>query len=314
MRSAPAVASIGAASRSTPPDTSTSVSTPSARRRETHPATRSRDMLSSMITVAPAATASSTWDRWSHSTSTMPSRPQRLGPGHGVPDGQPGQVVVLDQHGVGQAPPVVVPTAGPDRGLLEGPESRGGLAGVEHPGGRVGGLHRVDVPPGQGGHPGQVPEEVEDGPLGGEDGAQGADDLGHVVPGGHGAAVADPPGHLQGRVDLSEGLEGAGPAGDHADGPAHDGHPGRGGHRDQGRGQVAQGQQVLGQGPGHRVDHRTRGEGRGRRTRRWDPRVPVGGAQGRGRPARGGAAGPARTATPSASWTMRRRQRSEASG
>ena len=138
----------------------------------THSATCSGPMLSSMTTVAPAATASATWSSRSHSTSTMRPGHEVPGPGHRLGDGEPAQVVVLDQDGLGQAAPVVVPAAGPDRRLLQGPQPRRGLAGVEHPGGRVGRLHRVDVAPGQGGHAGQVAEEVERGPLGGEDRAQ----------------------------------------------------------------------------------------------------------------------------------------------
>ena len=59
----------GALSRVTPPDTSTS--NPAACTPGTQAATSSGAMLSSMITVAPAATASATCSTRSHSTSTM---------------------------------------------------------------------------------------------------------------------------------------------------------------------------------------------------------------------------------------------------
>ena len=161
--------------RSTPPDTSTRRRRP---RRPgaaaTHSATWSGAMLSSMTTVAPAATASSTWSRRSHSTSTMrPGHRCRARSTASVID-SPAEVVVLHQHGLGQAAPVVVAAAGPDRRLLQGPEARGGLAGVEDPGGRVGRGHGVHVAPGERGHARQVAEEVERRPLGGEDRAQRA--------------------------------------------------------------------------------------------------------------------------------------------
>ncbi len=97
-------------------------------------------MLSSMTTVAPAATASATWSLTVALHLDHPARPQVPGPGHRLGDRRPAEVVVLDQHGLGQAAPVVVAAAGPDRGLLQRPEARRGLAGVEDPGGRVGRL------------------------------------------------------------------------------------------------------------------------------------------------------------------------------
>ena len=64
---------------------------------------------------------------------------QRAGRGHRLGDADAGQVVVLHQHGVGQAGAVVGAAAGAHRRLLEGAQAGRRLAGVEDPGRRVGG-------------------------------------------------------------------------------------------------------------------------------------------------------------------------------
>ena len=84
---------------------------------------------------------------------------------------------------------------------------------------RVAGLaaaHGVDEAPGQGGHARQVAEEVEGGALGGEDRPQRSPTVATTSP----AADRRPVGpvasrHGDRRVDLGEGLDGAGPAGQH---------------------------------------------------------------------------------------------------
>ena len=91
--------------------------------------------------------------------------PAPLGLGDGRLDGDPGQVVVLEQDAVGEGTPVVDAAAGPHRRLLQGPQAGRGLAGVADAGRRPG---RVHEPPGQGGDPREVAEQVEGGPLRGE--------------------------------------------------------------------------------------------------------------------------------------------------
>ena len=89
-----------------------------------------------------------------------PPRPQRAGPADRVGDARAGQVVVLDQHGVGQPGAVVGAAAGPHRRLLEHAQARRRLAGVEHGHRRVAVVRRGDELRGQRGHARQVAEEV----------------------------------------------------------------------------------------------------------------------------------------------------------
>ena len=228
-----------------------------------------------MMTVAPAATASSTWDRWSHSTSTMRPGHSGLGPGHGLADGQPGQVVVLDQHGVGQAPPVVVATAGPDRGLLEGPEP-GVVLRVSST--RVAGLaartastyRRVREAT-----PDRCPRKLST--------VRSAVRMERREPmtsatRSPGATAAPSPirqatsrvGSICWKASSAQARPAITPASRLTMATRAVAVAGTGR-----RGQVAQGQQVLGQGPGHRVDHRTGGAGRRRPGPAWAPRGPA---------------------------------------
>ena len=80
------------------------------------------------------------------------------------------QMVVLDQHHVEQPEPVVPAPAVDHRPLLPDAQARGGLAGVDHDSARA--LDRPGEAPGLCGHPGQMDEEVEHGPLGPEDAAR----------------------------------------------------------------------------------------------------------------------------------------------
>ena len=66
-----------------------------------------------------------------------PPRPQRPGPAHRLGDARPGEVVVLDQDGVGEAGPVVGAATGAHRRLLEGAEPRAWSCGCRGPAPRV---------------------------------------------------------------------------------------------------------------------------------------------------------------------------------
>ena len=84
-------------------------------------------------------------------------------------------VVVLDQHGVAEAEAVVHPAPAAHGVLLQQPQARQRLAGVADPGAGAG----DGVDPGRGGRgdAGEVAEQVERGPFGGEQPADGrADD------------------------------------------------------------------------------------------------------------------------------------------
>ena len=128
---------------------------------------------------------------------------------------------------------------------------------------RVAGLaaaHGLDVPPGQRGHARQVAEEVERGPLGGQDRAQRSGDHGHHVARGRprprrpSTRPPTPTGSIWANVSSAQARSGDDPRCSADRRPAS---PPSG--RDQRRGEVAQGQQVLGDGPGHRLDHRLAG-------------------------------------------------------
>src|SRR5207302_3767693 len=115
--------------------------------------------------------------------------PAGPGPPHGLGDPAVTEVVVLDEDGVGQVAPVVGAAAGPDGGLLQGPEARGGLAGVADPAPAAGGCRCFGVGPGQGGNARQVAEEVERRPLPGQDGPQRTADRAEPLAGGERVAV-----------------------------------------------------------------------------------------------------------------------------
>src|SRR5581483_8288678 len=108
--------------------------------------------------------------------------PAAAGPVEGFFDRAVPEVVVFDEDGVGQVAPVVGAAAGPDGGLLQGPEAGGRLAGVADAAAAVG-AGGVDVGPGEGGDPGQVAEEVERRPFPGEERAERAGDGADALPG-----------------------------------------------------------------------------------------------------------------------------------
>ena len=91
--------------------------------------------------------------------------PARAVDGLGEAAGQ-GDVVLLDQDRVVEAHAVVAPAARRDRGLLQLAQPRRRLAGVEDAGAGPG--DRLDEARGEGGDAREVAEEVERGPLGGE--------------------------------------------------------------------------------------------------------------------------------------------------
>ncbi len=227
-------------------------------------------------------------------------RPTPAGGGDRLGDGQAAQMVVLHEHGVRQARAVVVATAGANSCLLECPQARSGLAGIENPYPGRGSSHGVDEAAGRRGHAREVPEEVEGGPLAGEDRAQPAPHRGHRLPDSDSRPVGEVPGDLDRRVELGIGLLHAALARHHAGGPGHDGHRGpRVGGDERGR-QVTEGQQVLGERPRHGVAHG--GEGR------VDvPCWPAGAAARRAR-------APHRQAAPRGQWTRRTRQRGSVAG
>ena len=180
------------------------------------------------------------------------------GPDRGADAARRGDVVVLDQRRVAQSHPVVGAAAAAHRVLVQRPQPRRGLPGVAD--GAVQPGDRVDPRPGGGGDPGQVGEEVQQGPLGGQDvperGAQ-AQDLGARPD--YRAVGAQRAARVRGYPRRVEHGKGDRQARDHAGLPGH--HPGHGagpGRRHGHRGQVRAVVQVLGQG----VPHHSFGPGR----------------------------------------------------
>ena len=142
----------------------------------------------------------------------------------------------------------MVPAAtGPHRRLLEAAQPGRRLAGVPHPSRAAAAAGRLDVSAGERGDARQVVEEVQGGALGREDRRQrtphGADRLArpHVV-----AVVGDPL-DVDGAVELGEGLGGAAGAGEHAGAPGDERGDRRRAGVEEAGGEVAEGEQVLGQ-------------------------------------------------------------------
>jgi hypothetical protein len=100
-----------------------------------------------------------------------------------------------------------------------------------------------------------VAEEVERRALGREDRGQRAGDPGELLAGGQPVAVVGRPLDVQALVQLPERLGRAAPAGEHAVGPGHEQRGGLQRRRQQGRGEVAERRQVLGQGAGDGLAH-----------------------------------------------------------
>ena len=137
----------------------------------------------------PSASASSSCARVSTSTSilTIWPRPgaqprQRRGDAAGG-----GDMIVLDQRGVIQAEAVVEAAAAAHGIFLQGAQAGQGLAGADDA--RLGALHRLDQRRRGGGDAGQMAQEIQRHPLGGQDGAGRAADGGQQRAGCNVAAV-----------------------------------------------------------------------------------------------------------------------------
>ena len=124
-----------------------------------------------------------------------------------------GEVVVLHEHQLRQRAPVVHPSAGTDRRLLERAQAGQRLARVPD----AGTLARsFDEPTREGGNARQVAEEVQRRALAGEHAAQRATDLAQLRARADGRAVVDRPLDHDPVVELGEHLRGAAGSGDHA--------------------------------------------------------------------------------------------------
>ncbi len=102
------------------------------------------------------------------------TRPPRQSLSDRLADREPAEVVVLDQHPLGEAASMIGRSACPHGRLLERPQSRCGLARVPDPRRRVGSVGGLDVAPRRRCHTREMTEEVERCPLGGEQGPQRA--------------------------------------------------------------------------------------------------------------------------------------------
>ena len=207
-------------------------------------------MLSSSRASAPACAASATWSSVSHSICTTR-------PGHSARARATASVMVTPARWLSLTSTAsdrldrwLTPPPACDRRLLEGAESRRGLARIEHLHRRIAGMRRGDVARRQGGDPREPAQEVERRALRREDRPQRPGDLHHRRAGRQHAAVG--------------GVPDQGEVGARAGGRSRWRRPGRPGPRlagpqgelcggalgDERRGQVTVGQQILGQGPG----------------------------------------------------------------
>ena len=139
---------------------------------------------------------------------------------------------------------MVGPTAGAHSRLLEAAQPWGGLAGVPDAGGTAdcGG---VDEGAGPGGDAREVPQEVQRRALRREDRRQGPAHRGERLARSDGVAVVHVPRERHGRVDLGEGLGGAGTAGDDTRVAGHEGRVGGEVVGEQRRGEIAERGEVL---------------------------------------------------------------------
>ena len=224
-------------------------------------------MLSRSTADAPASTASATCSGRSHSTSTMrPGHHRRASATASAMPSRPRWLSFTSTASDSPArwfQPPPARTAAFSRARRPGR----GLAGVEHPGGGVGGGDGVDEPTRHGGHPRQVAEEIERGALGGEDRPHRARHLGHhrprhePLPVGHAASRRPRLGSTCAKASSAHSRPASDPVGArHDPGPARLGL----GH-EHGR-EVPERADVLGQRPRHRLAHGAAGRvGRARR-------------------------------------------------
>ena len=204
--------------------------------------------------VGAGPSATFTWSRVSHSTSTARPGQRRWASATAASMEMPARWLSLSR----------MPSESEPRWLTPPPARTAAFSRARKPGVvlrvsrmRVVGAGRVDEPPGQGGDAREVAEEVEGGPLGGEDRRQRSLDPGQHLPGVDPVAVGRGPPHRDGGVDGGERLGRGQPAGQHAWRPGHQrrrvtvalGRHQAGGH-------VAEHTEILGQGPGHDVADR----------------------------------------------------------
>ena len=112
-------------------------------------------------------------------------------------------MVVLDQDRIIQAEAMIGPAAASHGILFERPQARCGFAGVCDAGARPG--YGVDEILGQGGDPAETAQQGHTGPLGREDCARVAADLGKRRPCRHDLAIVNQRRELHRRIELGDG-------------------------------------------------------------------------------------------------------------
>ena len=170
-----------------------------------------------------------------------------------VGDRHTSEVVVLDQHRLGETPAVVVSSARTHRGLLERPQARGRLPGVEYPGGRVRLATAATKSAVSDATPDRWPRKLNAVRSEVRIDRSGPADFCDDVAGFHLGPVEAVPCHDEFRVDLGEGLDRTGATGDHPGLPADDDDGRTRRSRHQRGGQVTEREHVLCDRAGHRL-------------------------------------------------------------
>ena len=202
--------------------------------------------------VAPAEIASCTCSARSHSTSTVRPGQRACARRTASRDADAGEVVVLDQHELGERATMVHAAAGAHRRLLDRTQTGQRLAGVPDP---RHGTRGVDEPAGERGDAREVAEEVERAALAGEHRPQRTGHLADLGPGRDRVAVVEEPLHLHRGIDLREHLVGARGTREHAFGARHHvDRRARVGRDERGR-EVTEGPDVFGQCARHQRAH-----------------------------------------------------------
>jgi hypothetical protein len=145
-----------------------------------------------------------------------PPGPASSGKSDRVRDRDAAKVIVLDEHAFGEAPTMVDPSTCTHCRLLEGAQSRSGLAGVGDPHSWVDEPCRLDIGTGESRHPGEVRDEIERGPLRCHKRAERARELGNDAPGSDRSAVGDTDLDREVRIDHAAHFEQAGNSRDDA--------------------------------------------------------------------------------------------------
>ena len=187
IRSTPAAAMAPTVARLIPPEASSWIDGATASRRRTASAIPAAPRLSTRMMSGPDRRATSSCSSVSTSTSTtVPAGTFARADATAAAIGsspptaaalQPGQVVVLDQHGVVQAEAVIPPAAAAHRVFLQGPPAGGRLAGVVDR--RAGAGGRGHEPRGQGRDPAEPLEEVQQRAFQGQQRSHGPGQPGH---------------------------------------------------------------------------------------------------------------------------------------